>query len=68
MSTPHSSNGGPSTEEAFQRRLVSLIRAAHANGVDVEGGWMDRTRADDRPDWGIEIYRVAKPARALDVG
>lgn len=61
-STP--SNDGPRTEQEFNERLIRLIRDAHANGVDVEGGWMDRTR-NDEPDWGVEIYEVVKDARRL---
>lgn len=61
MCTSHPSSNGPTTEEEFQEQLASLIRAAHATGVDVEGGWMDRTESEDLPDWGIEIYEVVKP-------
>lgn len=60
MCTSHPSSNGPTTEEEFQEQLVSLIRASHTTGVDVEGGWMDRNGSEDLPDWGIEIYEVVK--------
>lgn len=49
---------GPETEQAFQEALVELIHAAHANGVDIEGGWADRNEHPELPDWGIEIYEL----------
>lgn len=49
---------GPTTESEFDARLRALVHAAHDNGIDVEGGWSARTDRDERPDWGIEIYRV----------
>ncbi|MFB6079879.1 MAG: hypothetical protein ABEJ81_02585 [Haloferacaceae archaeon] len=61
MSAFEPSSDGPTTEQAFQNDLARLIRVAHANGVDVEGGWEDRTLDADAPDWGIEIYEVSKP-------
>jgi|GEM_PF-2047748 len=54
---------GPETEAEFEANLIWLLRTAHANGVDVEGGWMDRKDSIDEPDWGIEIYEVAKRRR-----
>ena len=68
MPDPEPPSDGPTTEEEFQARLVRLIRAARANGVDVEGGWMDRNPRGDEPDWGIEIYEVSKPDRLRDGG
>lgn len=53
---------GPMTDDEFEARLVELLRAARVNGVDIEGDWADRNPDSDAPDWGIEIYRVAKPA------
>ena len=53
---------GP-TEDAFAERLRELVNEAHANGVDVEGGWMDRKDSTAEPDWGIEIYEVTKRRR-----
>lgn len=52
---------GPETQAAFESNLIWLIRTAHENGVDVEGGWMDRNGSEQLPDWGIEIYEVTKP-------
>ena len=53
--------GEPSTEHEFREHLIALIRTAHENGVDVDGGWMDRNERTDVPDRGIEIYRVVDP-------
>jgi hypothetical protein len=47
------------TEEAFATALQKLVQAAHANGVDIEGGWECRTTTDD-PDWEIMILELAK--------
>ena len=49
---------GPATEQAFEERLTQLIHTAHANGVDVEGEWVDRNAHPDMPNWGIEIYEI----------
>lgn len=51
----------PTTEAEFERLLLELVRAAHKNNVDVEGGWLDRNPDPDLPDWGIEIHEVTKP-------
>lgn len=53
---------GPTTAPEFERRLFRLVREAHENGVDVEGGWADRNGDPDRPDWGVEIYEVVDRA------
>jgi ketopantoate hydroxymethyltransferase len=47
------------TEEAFTTALRNLVQAAHANGVDIEGGWECRTTTED-PDWEIMILELAK--------
>lgn len=68
MSTPHPSEDGPTTEREFDDKLGSLLERARRNGVDVEGGWDFRSDRDEIPDWGVEIYEVTKPRRAVDVG
>ncbi|MFB6185101.1 MAG: hypothetical protein ABEI96_11145 [Haloarculaceae archaeon] len=49
---------GPTSPQEFEATLAWLLRTARENGVDVEGGWMDRTHDRNGPDWGIEIYEV----------
>lgn len=58
MSSSGADLNGPTTECEFDNRLSELIRAAHDNGIEVEGGWAVRSVPDDKPDWGIEIYVV----------
>lgn len=58
MSSTTADRNGPTTETEFDARLEALIRAAHDNGITIEGGWAVRTDADDESDWGIEIYEV----------
>lgn len=68
MSTSRPPGDGPTTDSEFNDQLGTLIRRAHGNGVDVEGGWAFRTEHEDRPDWGVEIYEVTKPRRSVDIG
>lgn len=58
MSSSGADPNGPTTDCEFDNRLSELIRAAHDNGIKVEGGWAVRSVPDDEPDWGIEIYVV----------
>lgn len=51
--------------ETFQVELARLIRAAEADGVDVEGGWAC-DGDEGLPEWGIEIYEVALRDRPAD--
>lgn len=39
--------------------LVALFRRAHANGVDVMGGWECRNDGD-LPDWDVVVTEVQK--------
>ncbi|MFB6140737.1 MAG: hypothetical protein ABEJ26_09925 [Halosimplex sp.] len=63
MQTTRPNGDGPASEEEFERNLIWLIRSASDNGVDVAGGWMDRTGDPDRSHWGIEIYEVTAAER-----
>jgi hypothetical protein len=54
-----SSNG--SAEEAFAERLRDLLNEAHANGVEIEGGWPVLNEDPDLPDWDVVIVGMAKP-------
>jgi len=50
----------PADEQEFREALAALVFAAHANGVDVFGGWDIFTRGAEGADTiGIEIYPVA---------
>ena len=68
MSTTQPPSDDPTTDSEFGDRLGSLIRAAHRNGIDVEGGWAFRNDGGDDPDWGVEIYEVTKSRSQSDVG
>lgn len=47
------------SEEELQDKLQSLLRRAHENGVDVEGGW-DCRNGTEHPDWDIVVTEVQK--------
>lgn len=47
------------TEDAFHEELQELVRRAHANDVDVEGGWACRN-GDGHPDWDVVVTEVEK--------
>lgn len=47
----------PVTPADLQTELSSLLRRAHANGVDVKGGW-DCLNGDTSPDWDVVITEV----------
>ncbi|WP_435074988.1 hypothetical protein [Halorubrum sp. HHNYT27] len=50
----------PSDETAFHDELRSLLRHAHEQDVDVEGGWECRNGAE-HPDWDVIVSEVQKP-------
>lgn len=60
MSSSPYPTDGPTTEREFHDGLGTLLRQAHKNGVDVEGGWEYRHMEPELPDWGVEIYVVTK--------
>lgn len=47
------------SEEALNAEMKALLRRAHANGVDVEGGWECRN-GDGHPDWDVVVTEVRK--------
>lgn len=47
------------SEDALEARLGDILRRAHANGVDVEGGWECRN-GSDHPDWDVVVSAVRK--------
>ena len=44
-------------EQQFQRNLTELVRRAHDDGVDVEGGWTVGS-SDGTRNWSVEIFEV----------
>ncbi|MHB9288578.1 hypothetical protein ACKVMT_16225 [Halobacteriales archaeon Cl-PHB] len=52
-------NDGVSTDEDFANTLKQLLRAAHDNGVDVEGAWLCRN-GDGAPDWEANVVELEK--------
>lgn len=50
--------GDVTTAGEFRDELRSLLSEATENGVDVEGGWLVQSWAEEIPDWDIEIWRV----------
>jgi hypothetical protein len=47
----------PTTPGEFDEALSALIRSAHENGVEVEGGW--DVADDGTTTWAVEITRVS---------
>lgn len=60
----NTTQNGPETEEEFQAQLDRLIRAAEANNISVEGGWVSRGATDGRSNWGIEIIET-RPKQSI---
>ena len=48
------------SESEFHDALAALLVEADRNGIDVEGGWNVRNPDETRPDWTVEITRIAK--------
>ncbi|SEN50492.1 hypothetical protein SAMN05216388_1003275 [Halorientalis persicus] len=46
---------------SFERLLTKLIRLAHENGIDIEGGW-DVDGDDGHPDWDVVVTVVDRAA------
>ncbi|WP_232686705.1 hypothetical protein [Halobacterium zhouii] len=51
------------TSTELHAELKSLLRRAHTNGIDVEGGWACRNDAE-HPDWDIVVTEVQKQDEA----
>ncbi len=47
----------PVTPAELQTELRSLLQRAHANGVDVRGGW-DCLNGDISPNWDVVVTEV----------
>lgn len=47
------------TTDALSSTLRDLLLAAHANGVDVTGGWECRSEGDT-PDWEAVVTELVK--------
>lgn len=52
-------DGTPLTSDAFNAELKALLRRAHDEGVDVEGGWNCRN-GETYPDWDVVVTEVRK--------
>lgn len=48
-----------STAAEFDELIGQLVRSAYENGVNFEGGWEIRNRAEV-PDWEVLIHELAK--------
>ncbi|ELY44883.1 hypothetical protein [Natronorubrum bangense] len=48
-----------SSEAELHAELKALFRRAHANGIDVEGGWECRN-GTEHPDWDVIVTEVEK--------
>lgn len=51
---------GPTNSQELNEELKSLLRRAHENGIDIDGGWECRNGSID-PDWDVIITEVTKP-------
>ncbi|WP_144796849.1 hypothetical protein [Halorubrum depositum] len=49
----------PTAEAEFRDELRALLRRAHEEGVDVEGGW-DCRNGSEHPDWDVVVSEVRK--------
>ncbi|MFC7213004.1 hypothetical protein ACFQO4_02770 [Saliphagus sp. GCM10025334] len=47
------------TRAELNAEMQSLLRQAHGNGVDVEGGWECRN-GPEQPDWDVIVTEVRK--------
>ncbi|WP_340099726.1 hypothetical protein [Salinibaculum salinum] len=47
------------SEEDLHTELQSLLRQAHENDINVEGGW-DCRNGTEHPDWDVIITEVQK--------
>ncbi|WP_136717543.1 hypothetical protein [Halorientalis salina] len=45
------------SQAELHAELRALLLRAHANGVEVKGGW-DCRNGDDRPDWDVVVTEV----------
>ena len=62
--TRHTSFGGRiETPDEFHRVLRELLLTAHANDVEVSGGWECRSNGDV-PDWEIVVTTLADRSSA----
>lgn len=52
-------DGPPTAEAEFREELQTLLRSAHEEGIDVEGGW-DCRNGSDHPDWDVIVSEVRK--------
>ena len=58
-----SSEESPITSKAeLNAELKVLLRRAHENGIDVEGGFECRN-GDEHPDWDVIVTEVTKNGR-----
>ncbi|AEN06091.1 hypothetical protein Halar_2436 [halophilic archaeon DL31] len=49
------------TAGELNAKLKTLLRRAHDNGVDVEGGWDCRNgESPGHPDWDVVVSEVRK--------
>ncbi|SIR61659.1 hypothetical protein [Natronorubrum thiooxidans] len=48
-----------SSEAELNAELKALLRRAHSNGIDVEGGWECRN-GTEHPDWDVIVTEVEK--------
>ena len=47
------------TKGELNAALISLLRRAYTNGIDVEGGWECRNEVT-HPDWDVVVTEVRK--------
>jgi len=48
-------------EPTFETLLSELLRTAHENGIEIEGGW-DVDGDDGHPDWDVVVTVVERAA------
>lgn len=53
----------PASKEELKAELQTLLRGAHDNGIDVNGGFACRN-GEKYPDWDVVITEVEKKDRS----
>ncbi|MUV58939.1 hypothetical protein [Halogeometricum sp. CBA1124] len=61
MTSPPSSDDSIRTSERFGITLERIVREAHRNGVDVEGGW-ECSIQDADTEYDVVVTRIGRRA------
>lgn len=65
MTSPPSSDESIQTSERFATALERIVREAHRNGVDVEGGW-ECSIQDADIEYDVVVTRIGRRAETAE--